>query len=41
MNLMQPPLSAPKVEWFMLKPEYWIEQTKEAEELLNTIQKDM
>ena len=41
MNLMQPPLCAPKIKWFMLKPEYWIEQTKEAEELLNTIQKDM
>ena len=34
MNLMQPPLSAPKVEWFMLKPEYWIEQTKDAEKLI-------
>ena len=34
MNLMQPPICAPKVEWFMLKPEYWIEQTREAEELI-------
>ena len=34
MNLMQPPICAPKVEGFMLKPEYWIEQTREAEELI-------
>ena len=34
MNLMQPPICAPKVEWFMLKPEYWIEQTRKAEELI-------
>jgi len=34
MNLMQLPLCAPKVEWFMLKPEYWIERTREAEELI-------
>jgi len=34
MNLIQPPICAPKVEWFMLKPEYWIEQAREAEELI-------
>jgi hypothetical protein len=35
---MQPPVCAPKVEWFMLKPEYWIEQTREAEELILNIE---
>jgi len=34
MKTMQPPLCAPKVEGFMLRPEYWIEQTREAEELI-------
>jgi len=34
MKIMQLPVCAPKVEWYMLKPEYWIEQTKEAEELI-------
>lgn len=31
---MQPPVCALKVEWFMLKSEYWIKQTKEVEELI-------
>lgn len=31
---MQFPVCAPRVKEFMLKPEYWIEQTKEAEELI-------
>ncbi len=34
MNEMQFPVCAPQVKEYMLKPEYWIEQTKEAEELI-------
>jgi hypothetical protein len=30
---MQPPVCAPKVEGFMLKPEYWIEKIGDAEKL--------
>ncbi|MCD6579986.1 SH3 domain-containing protein [bacterium] len=31
---MQPPVCAPKVEEFMLKPEYWIEKIGDAEKLI-------
>lgn len=31
---MQPPVCAPKVEGFMLKPEYWIEKIEDAEKLI-------
>ena len=31
---MQPPICAPKVEGFMLKPEYWIEKIGDAEKLI-------
>ena len=31
---MQPPVCAPKVEGFMLKPEYWIEKIGDAEKLI-------
>jgi hypothetical protein len=31
---MQPPVCAPKVEWFMLKPAYWIEKIRDAEKLI-------
>ncbi len=34
MNLMQPPVCAPKVEGFMLKPEYWIKKIGDAEKLI-------
>lgn len=34
MNLMQPPICAPKVEGFMLKPEYWIEKIGDAEKII-------
>jgi len=33
-NLMQPPVCTPKVEGFMLKPEYWIEKSGDAEKLI-------
>ncbi|GAF90991.1 unnamed protein product, partial [marine sediment metagenome] len=32
--LMQPPVCAPKVEGFMLKPEYWIEKIGDTEKLI-------
>ena len=31
---MQPPVCAPKVEWFILKPEYWIKKIGDAEKLI-------
>lgn len=31
---MQPPVCAPKVEEFMLKPEYWIKKIGDAEKLI-------
>ena len=31
---MQPPVCAPNVEGFMLKPEYWIEKIGDAEKLI-------
>ena len=34
MNLMQPPICAPKVEGFMLKSEYWIEKIEDAKKLI-------
>ena len=34
MNLMQPPICAPKVEGFMLKPEYWIEKIGDSEKII-------
>src|SRR5665811_2325417 len=33
-KVMQPPVCAPKVEGFMLKPEYWIEKIEDAEKLI-------
>jgi len=34
MKIMQLPLCAPKVEGFMLKPEYWIEKIGDAEKII-------
>jgi hypothetical protein len=33
-KVMQPPVCAPKVKGFMLKPEYWIEKIKDTEKLI-------
>lgn len=33
-KVMQPPVCAPKVEGFMLKPAYWIEKIEDAEKLI-------
>ena len=34
MKIIQPPVCTPKVEMSMLKPEYWIEQTRDAEKII-------
>ena len=34
MKIMQPPLCAPKVEGFMLRPEYWIEKIGDADKII-------
>jgi len=34
MKTMQPPLCAPKVEGFMLRPEYWIEKIGDADKII-------
>ena len=33
-KVMQPPVCAPKVEGFMLKPEFWIEKIEDAKKLI-------
>ena len=37
MNEMQFPVCAPKVKEYILKPEYWIEQVKDTEDLIALI----